>query len=583
MRNYISKAFVCAGIMASAIALNSIAVFAGTINYSDQTYTNGDGTTKSGPTIDGTKTTTVYNFEANTNTSDDVKVDVANTVLSNGVVTVGTNVKLLKKSGGIQVNGSSNGLLFPINDNTKKVTLEVTTTGASPTRTLTVGKNYTVETGTSGESITIPSLTADDYTTIGTQRYLKATGSGDCKVKVYTIIEDSSAATFYTAGGDVINNDNYSGTLTIGNDTVDYSNGTYSIDLTNGTYDVTLDSSLYTVSPTSITVNGSDVDQDITITAVDTVTVSGEIDEDLGLTDTNSVKLINASGEEFVATSDGSVYSVSVPQNATYTVSVLGDAGYLGSNFMVSETSVPVATTNVKFDLTATAINNVWDFATYTGTSLPNNKDGYSAGTNYKGITVTAKGKFAPQSPAESGKTYGRTQVNKGTTLTLPEFDTASNEVVVYTTTGSSAYDKNTRNDTISDLTITDNVITYSGSSSIYITKIAIVASAPSLTLSASDPTDNTSRLSATINNVNANNTIKKITVNLGTDSAAITKLKKETNGYSFYIDVKNSSSEAKAGSVVLKYLTDKSTSTTATTEKTYAFTSAAGGAITFN
>lgn len=215
--------------------------------------------------------------------------------------------------------------------------------------------------------------------------------------------------------------------------------GTYEIQLAANTYDVTVDQPmLYTIDPAQVVVPEGGTTKDFTVTKKPTTELTITPDSKLGLSgDTIDVK--DDKGNVVQATKSNTDYKATVAQNGTYTIDVLGDAGYKASEYAVTGYEVTVGSDASKtFPLGAEEIT-VWDFVKDAGKTLPANaSDVIQEGTGkYKGLTIDATASYQVGSDTRHGKfnpstsASGGAQVNSKTKITVPLGDAATKTLKV--------------------------------------------------------------------------------------------------------------------------------------------------------
>ncbi len=405
----ILKKVLVAGTIATMTLLATSVVFAA------------DGTSKTGPTVEGTKTTTKYIF-----TGSGTSTVNPGTTLDCGIY---IKEKTVKKNGSdLQIKGT---IYVPIAAETNSVKVSITPNGEKDDRIAIVGKSAMLPMVT-GSSVDIKLLEDEDCDTVKGQRYLKfdtSTTGADFKVKDITVVEDSASVTTYSVSGKITNNSSYEDA------TVSFStsyrvkeatasaDGSYSVtNLVAGEkYDIVCSNELVDLSVTSITPSKNETAFDIVLTDKKITTLSGTVDTNLAKTGNITVTGTDFSKDVVI---DGGKYSVIVPQSDTYTFSLDSNSEYIESQYVIENDKVTVGTEKTKeFNITGVELNE-WNFET-----LPSKKfEGSSTGNGtYKGIIVSASAsgcKFEPKS--------GGAQFNKNTTIKVP-IDT--NEKIIIKTT----------------------------------------------------------------------------------------------------------------------------------------------------
>ena len=182
-------------------------------------------------------------------------------------------------------------------------------------------------------------------------------------------------------------------TLHIGSREVVVANGTYSVSgVLAGTYDITCEG--YSVAPSSVTVVDTDVDLDITLAGL--TSLSGTVTNELEAVVSGATVLLQVDGESYTTTtsSTGEYSFVDVPQGAA-TLSVTTSGGTMSDSLTL------VSGTNTKDMETRAALPTGYtryDWALLAG----NMNNTFLNFTIHSGIKVVAKVKSSPNNTAST-------------------------------------------------------------------------------------------------------------------------------------------------------------------------------------
>ncbi|MBQ7265945.1 MAG: hypothetical protein IJS61_07585 [Firmicutes bacterium] len=249
-KSFFSKAVVAAGVMASAMALSCMAVFA--TDYTDGT-----------PSVSSDGTTKTWSFSSNTNGGK--SLSVGDTV--SGITCTGTGVKI--QSGYLSLNGGS--ITIPVPKNSAG-TIAFTNTNTSEERSITC-----TDTNTTVNNAVAKGTNAFNFTaTNSVDELIAFSSTKESKITKITVTLTSGSyavGTTYSATLNFTSTSSKDATVSCnGNSTVISAGETGKLELSGlsdgSTYSVTVDK-YHTVDTTSFTVDGEDITKNINITEIE--------------------------------------------------------------------------------------------------------------------------------------------------------------------------------------------------------------------------------------------------------------------------------------------------------------------------